>query len=108
MNDGSASYAALERKAQLYDKIVRGELSDEEDKEKYCVDFFRKNNEQDESQPPQDQDASATVPPESEDGENNASFLFNTKPLGLGRTAGTMDNDEHKRFVRYGFKFFLV
>ncbi|XP_059438042.1 uncharacterized protein At4g18257-like [Corylus avellana] len=100
VKDGSASYAALERKAQLYDKLVRGELSDEEDKEKYCVDFFRKNNVQDESQPPQDQDTSATVPPESEDGENNASFLFNTKPLGLGRTAGTLNNDEHKRFVR--------
>jgi hypothetical protein len=67
------------------------------------VDFFRKNNVQDESQPSQDQDTSAMVPPESEDGGNNASFLFNTKPLGLGRTAGKLDNDEHKRFVRYAF-----
>lgn len=40
--DGSASYAALERKAQLYDKLVRGELSDEEDRERYSVDFLRK------------------------------------------------------------------
>lgn len=99
-NDGSASYAALEKKAALYDKLVRGELSDEEDKEKYCVDFFRKNVEQDESEQSQDQDTPTVVPPESENGENDASFLFNTKPVGLGRTAGTLDNDEHKRFVR--------
>ncbi|XP_065856544.1 uncharacterized protein At4g18257-like [Euphorbia lathyris] len=43
IKDGSNSYAALEKKAELYDKLVRGELYDEEDKEKYCVDFFRKS-----------------------------------------------------------------
>lgn len=101
VNDGSVSYAALEKKAELYEKLARGELSDEEEKEKYCVDFFRKNVEQDESEQPRDQDASsATVPPESEDVENDASFWFKTKPLGLGRVAATLDNDEHKRFVR--------
>ena len=101
VNDGSVSYAALEKKAELYEKLARGELSDEEEKEKYCVDFFRKNVEQDESEQPRDQDASsATVPPESEDGENDASSWFKTKPLGLGRVAATLDNDEHKRFVR--------
>ncbi|KAM3748624.1 hypothetical protein ACB098_05G123000 [Castanea mollissima] len=101
VNDGSVSYAALEKKAELYEKLARGELSDEEDKEKYCVDFFRKNIEQDELEQPRDQDASsATVPPESEDGENDSSFWFKTKPLGLGRVAATLDNDEHKRFVR--------
>ncbi|GFQ05829.1 uncharacterized protein at4g18255, partial [Phtheirospermum japonicum] len=47
VQDGSASYAALERKAEIYNKLVRGELSDEEDEEKYCVDFFRKGLEQD-------------------------------------------------------------
>lgn len=40
--DGSASYAALEKKAQLYEKLVSGEITDEEEKEKYCVDFLRK------------------------------------------------------------------
>ncbi|KAF3449915.1 hypothetical protein FNV43_RR05994 [Rhamnella rubrinervis] len=40
VKDGSASYAALERKAELYDKLARGELSDEEENEKYCVDFL--------------------------------------------------------------------
>ncbi|KAB1221349.1 hypothetical protein CJ030_MR2G005410 [Morella rubra] len=100
VKDGSASYAALERKAKLYNKLARGELSDEEDKEKYCVDFFRKNIEEDEPHLTQDQNSTSMVPPENGDGDNNASFLFTTKPVGLGRTAGTLDNDEHKRFVR--------
>lgn len=39
---GADSYAALEKKAQLYEKLVQGELSDEEEVEKYSVDFFRK------------------------------------------------------------------
>ncbi|KAK4399342.1 hypothetical protein Sango_1409700 [Sesamum angolense] len=66
---GSASYAALERKAALYDKLVRGELSDEEDEEKYCVDFFRKGLEQDQSQTPQPADASTTQAQGPEDDE---------------------------------------
>ena len=44
VSDGTASYAALERKAELYEKLVNGELSDEEDQEKYCVDFFPQGN----------------------------------------------------------------
>lgn len=100
VNDGSVSYAALEKKAALYDKLVRGELSDEEDKEKYCVDFFRKSLVQDESQQVQGHDSLATVPPETEDAEDDSSVLFNKKTFGPGRTAGVMDNDEHKRFVR--------
>ncbi|GBG84644.1 hypothetical protein CBR_g39020 [Chara braunii] len=35
-------YATLEKKAELYEKLVRGEVSDEEGEEKYSVDFFRK------------------------------------------------------------------
>ncbi|KDP37958.1 hypothetical protein JCGZ_04601 [Jatropha curcas] len=102
VKDGSASYAALEKKAELYDKLVRGELSDEEDKEKYCVDFFRKGFDQEHSQPPQNRsfDASDAVAPEDEDGDNDASLLFTSKFVGPGRTAGAMDKDEHKRFVR--------
>ncbi|XP_070678047.1 uncharacterized protein [Malus domestica] len=100
VHDGSASYAALERKAALYDKLARGELSDEEDKEKYCVDFFGKRVEQDEPQQTQHRDSPAVVSPENQDGEINASTLFSTKPLGLGRADATVDNDIHKRFVR--------
>lgn len=100
VNDGLASYAALEKKAELYDKLTRGELSDEEDKEKYCVDFFRKSFMQDESQQPEAHINSPIVPPENDFGENEASVLFNIQPVGPGRTAGTRDHDEHKRFVR--------
>ncbi|GLT68368.1 hypothetical protein SLA2020_406090 [Shorea laevis] len=99
VNDGSASYTALEKKAELYEKLVRGELSDEEDKEKYCVDFFQKGIEQDESQQSQAHHASHTEPVD-EDGDNDASFLFNTKSSGPGRTDGVLDRDEHRRFVR--------
>ncbi|XWS19827.1 hypothetical protein CRYUN_Cryun31cG0050200 [Craigia yunnanensis] len=101
VNDGSVSYAALEKKAELYDKLVRGELSDEEDKEKYCVDFFRKGVEQEESQQPQVEHASDYLQAGDEDGEgDDGPALFNTKFVGPGRTAGIIDNDEHKRFVR--------
>ncbi|PQQ04475.1 uncharacterized protein Pyn_15765 [Prunus yedoensis var. nudiflora] len=100
VNDGSASYAALERKAALYDKLVKGELSDEEDKEKYCVDFFCKRVDQDEPQQTQHHDSPAVVSSENQDGESDASMLFSMKPLGLGRAAATMDNDVYKSFVR--------
>lgn len=100
VKDGSASYAALERKAELYDKLVRGELSDEEEQEKYCVDFFGKRTEQVELQETQHHDGSAAVPPQDEDGEIDAPRQFNFRPVGLGRTAATMDGDEHRRFVR--------
>lgn len=101
VNDGSVSYAALEKKAELYDKLVRGELSDEEDKEKYCVDFFTKGVEQEESQQPKVDRASDNVQAGDEDGDSDGGpSLFNTNFVGPGRTAGIIDNDEHKRFVR--------
>ncbi|KAG6581422.1 hypothetical protein SDJN03_21424, partial [Cucurbita argyrosperma subsp. sororia] len=100
IKDGSVSYAALEKKAAIYDKLVKGELSDEEDQEKYCVDFFRKNLEQDESQLPQHHDASAPGETDTPEDETEPSFLFNSKTTGLGRTSGIVDNNEHKRFVR--------
>ena len=99
MNEGAASYAALEKKAELYEKLVRGELSDEEDKEKYCVDFFRKGME-DERQEPQNNDSSAGKVPEKDNDEDDGFSPFNSKPMGLGRAAGTVDLDEHKRFVK--------
>lgn len=98
MKDGSASYAALERKAELYEKLVRGELSDEEDKEKYCVDFFRKGVEIEESGEPQG-DERSSVEPRDGDGEDDSSFLPNAKTPLLGRASGSVDRNEHKRFV---------
>ncbi|KAL6956386.1 hypothetical protein U1Q18_047856 [Sarracenia purpurea var. burkii] len=83
VSDGSASYAALERKAELYEKLAKGELSDEEEKEKYCVDFFSKSLMKDESQQPQAPDPSATESLADEDYENGVSELPNTKSMGL-------------------------
>lgn len=40
--DGVDSYVVLEKKVEFYDKFIRGELFDEEEKEKYSVDFFCK------------------------------------------------------------------
>ncbi|XP_050230851.1 uncharacterized protein At4g18257-like [Mercurialis annua] len=104
IKDGTASYAALEKKAEMYDKLVRGELPDEEDEEKYCVDFFRKGIEQEDSQLPQIHDNSDVREQKQEvDAENvndNEPVLYDVKFAGLGRTAATMDRDEHKRFVR--------
>lgn len=98
IKDGSVSYAALERKAKLYDKLVRGELSDGEDEERYCVDFFRKGQVQEDSEQLQQHDISDTEP-RDEDGDDDASLLSDTKAAGLGRQAGTFDRSEHKRFV---------
>lgn len=103
IKDGSVSYAALERKAKLYDKLVRGELSDGEEGEKYCVDFFRKGQEQEDSEQLQRHDISNTEP-RDEDGDDDASLLSDTKAAGLGQ-AGTFDRSEHKRFVMYVLLF---
>ncbi|CAJ2677907.1 uncharacterized protein At4g18257-like [Trifolium pratense] len=100
IKDGTVNYAALEKKAVLYDKLVRGELSDEEDKEKYCVDFARKGDDHD------DVSATPNVLQENErggvdgDGDGDAFSMFNLKRAGIGQSAGVVDGDEHKRNVR--------
>ncbi|KAG6472866.1 uncharacterized protein At4g18257-like [Zingiber officinale] len=99
MKDGSAVYAALEKKAELYEKLARGELPDEEDKERYCVDFFHKTLEQDNSQPPEEHSTPADLPQQKEDAHTDETVLF-ARPFGLGRAGSTVDGDEHKRFVR--------
>lgn len=102
VRDGSVSYAALEKKAALYEKLSRGELPDEEEKEKYCVDFFQKSMEHDQPQPsdPQHNDNDHGVDFHSRDGDDFTDAFQSSKPFGLGRTGFTMDRDEHKRFVR--------
>lgn len=62
------------------------------------MDFFRKNLEHDESQQPQGNDMPSSEVPDN--GDNEASVLFETKFTAPGRTVGAMDKDEHKRFVR--------
>lgn len=100
MKDGSAVYAALEKKAELYEKLARGELPDEDDKERYCVDFFQKTLEQDNSQPPEEHSTAADLPQGKEDAQTDETLLF-ARPFGLGRASSTVDGDVHKRFVRY-------
>lgn len=98
VKDGSASYAALEKKAILYEKLMKGELSDEEENEKYCVDFFRKGVEMEETKQTQGQET-LNAKSQDEDAEEDVSFLPHTKASVLGRTSGPIDRNEHKRFV---------
>lgn len=104
IRDGSVSYAALEKKAALYEKLSRGELPDEEDNEKYCVDFFQKSMEHDQPQPSDSQHndhaRGVDFPSRDGDGDDANDPFLSSRPFGLGRTGSNMDNDEHKRFVR--------
>lgn len=100
IKDGAASYAALERKAEIYNKLVRGELSDEEENEKYCVDFFRKGLEQDKSQRPQGTDTSPLQAQDVHSDDGDDLLLNDTKAAGLGRTSATVDRSQHKHFVK--------
>lgn len=93
----------MEKKAQLYEKLARGELSDEEAEEKYCVDFFRKGIDHgDDLHPPRTSNSSISAPPEDlkADGEDDGSLLFSTKFAGLGRAVETADISQHVRMVR--------
>lgn len=105
VQNGSVSYAALEKKAALYEKLSRGELPDEEENEKYCVDFFQKTMEQDQSELSGSQQNyradTVDFPPRERDGDEADAVDAFTRPSGLGRTGSTVDRDEHKRFVRY-------
>ncbi|TKW15931.1 hypothetical protein SEVIR_5G265400v4 [Setaria viridis] len=98
VKDGSASYAALEKKAELYEKLSRGELPDEEDKEKYCVDFFQKSFDRvyEPQMPESNHRASDGIEPVNDHEDS----MPGAKPMGLGRAGTTIDRDEHKRFVR--------
>ncbi|XP_047945310.1 uncharacterized protein At4g18257-like [Salvia hispanica] len=103
VQDGSASYAALEKKAEIYNKLVRGELSDGEDEEKYCVDFFRKGLEQDEPRMSRENDTStpqAQTSQENVDADDGEDFLpIGGKAAGVGRASAAVDRSQHKHFV---------
>ena len=98
VKDGSASYAALEKKAELYEKLSRGELPDEEDKEKYCVDFFQKGF--DRVYEPQIPECSHRATDGAEPVNDHEDSMPNAKPLGLGQAGTTIDRDEHKRIKK--------
>ncbi|KAH9312071.1 hypothetical protein KI387_027106 [Taxus chinensis] len=99
VDDGSASYAALEKKAELYSKLVRGELPDEEDKEKYCVDFLSKGVSEDTGQLEGDNKNDATE--RSDRTDDVISFSYSDgKRAGIGWTGHAGVGEEHKRLVR--------
>ncbi|KAL2930552.1 hypothetical protein RDABS01_035962 [Bienertia sinuspersici] len=100
VTSGSASYAALEKKAELYEKLARGELPDEEDSDKYCVDFFRKGQEENGVQELQANKLSSGNKPEKGNDECDDFISFSSRSTDLGRIGGAVDIDEHKRFVR--------
>jgi hypothetical protein len=86
---GSTSYAALEKKAELYEKLSRGKLPDEEDKEKYYVDFFQKGF--DRVYEPQIPECSHRAIDGAEPGNDHEDSMPNAKPLGFGRAGTTID-----------------
>eukprot|EP01018_Ginkgo_biloba_P025851 Gb_27528 [translate_table: standard] len=101
-NDGSASYAALEKKAELYSKLVRGELPDEEDKEKYCVDFLSKGALENEFEHLEEENK-VQVGYLDNNIRNDVHMLFSDsdgKRAGIGWTGHTGVGNEHKRLVR--------
>lgn len=77
-------------------------MSDEEDQEKYCVDFFRKSLEHEEAPQPQHHHETSAAETSDHLNDDDNIDLFSKKFSGPGRKSGVeMDNDEHKRFVRY-------
>lgn len=85
----------MEKKAELYEKLVRGEVSDEEDQEKYSVDFFRKGLEQDQRQ----SQGSETSAIGRQDYDDDGPVLPDVPSVEFGRTSASVDRNEHKRFV---------
>ncbi|EPS59091.1 hypothetical protein M569_15719, partial [Genlisea aurea] len=99
VKDGSASYAALEKKAELYEKLMRGEVSDEEDEEKYSVDFFRKGVEQNIPWPPQRPETTTSQAHESNAEDADSVPFMDAKAPGLGHASSSVDRNHHKQFV---------
>lgn len=78
---------------------MRGELSDGEDEEKYCVDFFKKGLEHDGSEVPQGTDNSTPQPQDIDEDDGDGFLSNNTKAAGLGQTSAAVDRSQHKHFV---------
>lgn len=99
-NDGSISYAALEKKAEIYAKLVRGELPDDEENEKYCVDFLRKGTLEDELEKLEG-DNRAGIPDNNSKMDGDMPFSDSDgKHAGIGWTGFSGVGNEHKRLVR--------
>ena len=88
----SDSYAALERKALLYDKLARGQIDVEEEKEKYNVDFFSKGTLEEEAEEIERERGGQGGASEGEEGEES-------RGPPLERGVGL----EHKQLIRLVF-----
>ncbi|KAJ7297878.1 hypothetical protein O6H91_Y031300 [Diphasiastrum complanatum] len=98
VNDGSASYAALEKKSELYDKLVRGELPDEEESEKYSVDFLRKGLVADESP---DRERPSKLSSETDEHPSTTSNEAQASDFGMQRSReGLGSNQSYKELIR--------
>eukprot|EP00252_Welwitschia_mirabilis_P019197 TRINITY_DN4383_c0_g1_i2.p1 TRINITY_DN4383_c0_g1~~TRINITY_DN4383_c0_g1_i2.p1 ORF type:complete len:205 (+),score=54.71 TRINITY_DN4383_c0_g1_i2:98-712(+) len=97
VNDGSVSYAALEKKAEIYSKLVRGEIPDEEEKEKYCVDFFRKGVLQGESEISDSEDRAENINGQKDD---DVTSDQDGRRAGIGWTGFKGVGDQHKQLIR--------
>ncbi|CAM6055555.1 unnamed protein product [Sphagnum tenellum] len=104
VKDGSESYAALEKKAELYDKLLRGEVSDEEEKEKYSVDFLKKGYLEDEFKEMERERRGEPVDNLRKDTEtaNPAGVDVEKQRLGVGWRPGTTTGltQEQKQIIR--------
>ncbi|KAI5079765.1 hypothetical protein GOP47_0005244 [Adiantum capillus-veneris] len=99
--DGSASYAALEKKAQLYEKLARGELSDEDEREKYSVDFLRKGLLEDEFRSLEAEGAGEVAPMQSNEGPTqDSSSIERRSGIGWSSDKAVGISQEHKILVR--------
>ena len=98
--DGSASYAALEKKAQLYEKLARGELSDEDEREKYNVDFLRKGYLEDEFKQLESEGREEKCEMR-EDGSPEVSIIDRRTGIGWNTDKVGGITREHKLLVRY-------
>lgn len=100
IKDGSASYAALEKKAELYSKLVRGELLDEEEEEKYCVDFLSKSVSEHNLQQLEGDNKERVTDGDIRIDDNVSMSYSDGKRAGLGWTGHIGVGEEHKRLVR--------
>lgn len=101
MEDGKDVYAALEKKAELYEKLSRGELNEEE-AEMYNVDFFRKGLLEDERLEMEEEDGSRDLHGKINDSSDLGSVHTRSQG-GWIRDGASGLTQEHKQIIRLGF-----
>lgn len=100
-NDGSASYSALEKKAELYDKLMRGEVP-AGDEDKYNVLFYKKGTLENEFQEMESERRGDTSSPSSSFQDNNGSAPPSLVPstLGFAQSTTTGLSQEQKQLIK--------